>query len=262
MRILIGTPCAGGLVNQTYMTSVITEVFLQEERLKQQAHYNVGLYTLANESLISRGRNHIAQVALTQGWDRLIFIDADVSWTWPQFKSVIDNCDAKQNRGVVAGSCPLKTFPIRLNFMPYNDDEKFFPDYLKTAEGMVEMALSHGSPLIPVPYIGTAFMCIDVQVLRDLAPVTPWYTYPDPITHEDVKHWDFFPVGPIKNQFVSEDWGFCHIAREFGHSVYLDSDVIVNHTGPHTYSVQIEEVLKNVSEKRERERIANVHSHE
>lgn len=249
MRTLIGTPCGGGMVNQKYMTSLLTQAFLHSDRLKMQQRYALGLYTLANESLISRGRNHIAQVALAQEWDRLFFIDADVSWNWAQMKSVIDACSAKDGRGVIAGACPLKALPLRLNFMPFPEEQKFFGD-MQTPAGLLDMADERGGNLHPVPYIGTAFMCIDTQVLKDLTGTAAPYSYPDPDTGESLPHWDFFPVGPIKNHFVSEDWGFCHLAREAGHGVFVNSDVMVGHTGPYTYLVDVETELKNLSETR------------
>lgn len=251
MKTLVGTLCGGGQVSAMYHLAFGHQCMLNPDRLKEQKKYNIGQYLLWKESLISRGRNHIAQVAMSQKWDRLFFIDADMYWQWPHMKAVIDACDASEGRGVVAGSAPRKEYPLRLNFMPYPDDEKYFlPDNQPSAGGMIAMAIEKDTPLIPVPYIGTAFMCIDVKVFHDLADKTPWYMYPNPTTGESEKHWDFFPVGPVKNQFVSEDWGFCHLAREAGHGVYLHADVIVDHVGGHVFHVDTEAELKAYAESR------------
>lgn len=265
MKTLICTPAAGGMLTTKYVTSLI-ETLLSPEKIKLNHEarlkklpepYEIGHYTLANESLIGRGRNHCAQVAMDGGWDRLFFIDADVGWKWEQFKIVLDSCDAATGRGISAGACPLKTYPISLNFLPFKEGEKFFEmhDNLKSPEGMVEMGLASQYPMVEIPLIGTAFMCIDVAVLFDLKETRPFYMYPNPYTGEPTPHWDLFPTGPIENKFVSEDWSFCHYAREIGHKVWLNTDICVTHTGPHTFGVNLVEIEDKINAAKRLEKI-------
>lgn len=248
MKTLICTPAAGGMVTTTYLMSLIS-TFYSSKRLRDQQKYSLGVYTMANESLISRGRNHCATVVLDGGWDRLFFVDADVGYTWDQMQKVLDACDASKGRGIVAGACPLKTYPIGLNFLPFPEDEAPFEkfDMMKDPRAMLGMrALHNGAELVEVPMIGTAFMCIDRQVFEDLKATQNYYAYPDPDSGNLSPHWDFFPVGPIKNRFISEDWGFCHVAREAGHKVWVHTDVVVTHTGAHTFMCNFDEMKREV----------------
>lgn len=260
MRVLVGTPCGGGMVTNAYLMSMMTtmqEVFkhrmgTQQALIKQNPGYNendpnhvaqlsgaisqhsydLNLYTLAGESLIQRGRNHIAQVALSGGYDKLMFIDADAGWQWDQLKRILDN-----PAPVVAGLCPLKVYPITLNYLPFEEDEVHFKDGIRTLEGTKAMAQKHGSPLVKVPFVGTAFLCISRKVLMDLIENSDHYMYPNPSTGQPVSHWDIFKVQSIHGTYLSEDWGFCHKAREAGHDVLIDTEVIISHTGNHTFRV-------------------------
>lgn len=241
MRVLIATPAGGGMVNLLWAMSMI-DTFYNSARLRAQKHYDIGLYTVGSESLIQRARNHFAQVALTSNWDKLLMIDADVSWTWPQVQAIIES-----DKAVVAAACPWKTYPLNLNYMPFSDDDQFHPDGLKSPEALKAMA-EHYYPNpkteatkdvareVSVPFIGTAFMCIKREVLIAMAETATSYMYPNPHSGHLESHWDMFETKPLNNVYLSEDWGFCHKARELGFGVYVNADVIVNHTGAHTFS--------------------------
>ena len=73
--LLIATPCYGKLVGEGYLHSLLASIDL----LRQHQH-QVKVYTLGNESLITRARNNIVAYFLSSSFDRLIFIDADISW--------------------------------------------------------------------------------------------------------------------------------------------------------------------------------------
>ena len=231
MRILVGTPCGGGMVTVQYLLSFLA---CMEQIIKINAQapgsWHLGLYTLSNESLVARGRNHIAQQAIQGGWDKLFFIDADAGWRWDQFAAV-----ATAPAPIVAGTCPLKTYPISLNYLPFQDDEHYYKDAIRSPESLAAMRAGHGSPLIKVPFVGTAFMCIDVNVLKKLTEVAGPYQYPNPQTGNLETHWDFFKTEPVAKKYMSEDWGFCHMARQNGTDVHIHADVCITHTGSHTF---------------------------
>ncbi len=258
MRILIATPCGGGVATTQYMLSFIEtsqnvtnhkneiarQVVAQIPKFdSQNPHhqqslvatlnqhsYDIGLYTLSGESLIQRGRNHCAQVALTQSWDKLFFIDADAGWTWPMFKQIVDS-----PHPITAGLCPLKVYPISLNYLPFAEDEKYFVNAQRSVESTKKMTVANGSPLVKVPFVGTAFMCIDRSVLMKLAETCDDYVYPNPVTGQPESHWDFFKVQAIAGTYLSEDWGFCHLARKAGFDIHINTEVIISHTGNHTF---------------------------
>jgi hypothetical protein len=265
MRVLIGTPCGGGVVHTQYMTSVLTtmnnaqrhkEAVSQQalrqlqsqlpaglsneeivQRIQAPMHeilyrqtVDVGIFTLVGESLLQRGRNHIAQLSMMQGWDKLFFIDSDQSWTWEQFLKI-----AFSNQPIACGVVPLKNYPISLNYLPFREDEKHYKDAIRDPEALMRHKAANGGPEIKVPFIGTAFMCIETKVFRHLCEFVPSYQYPSPQTSLLETHWDFFSCKPIKESYLSEDWSFCHLARSKGIDVVINADVIINHTGNWTF---------------------------
>ena len=269
MRILIATPCNQGQAGMHFMASFnatdrhceIPRQFLMRDLMNlqralanpseftssqldiarnslgqvlSQPQYEVGLYTLGNESLLARGRNHCAQKALTGNWDKLIFIDADEGWTPEQFLKIVNSPFP-----ITAGLVPLKTFPIVLNHMPFKKDMVFCEPYdgLKTPESLWATSDHYKSNYVKVAMIGTGFLCIDVKkVLVKMAETTPHYQYPEPSTGYNETHWAFFDGGPIGDEYLSEDWNFSQKARDLGFDIVVDTDVIVTHTGQWTFS--------------------------
>ncbi len=271
-RVLIGTPAGGGQVTVQYMLSVL-EVFqkvmvmkqqifmrnnlrqakangvINEENLVALQHlegmalidFEIGLYTLSNESLLTRGRNHIAAVAIRQGWDKLFFIDADARFTFEQFLSVVT-----APHDFAAGACPLKCFPISLNYMPFEDDEHYYRDAIRSMDSFLKMKAGHKKQYIPIAYVGTAFMALSRNVLLKMAEVADEYQYPNPATGHLHTHWNMFAATPKHGKFMSEDWYACDVARELGFDVNLDTNVVISHVGNHVFSPDQAQLLKDI----------------
>src|SRR3990167_11436476 len=212
MKILVGTLCQQGQVYSNFLLSMLDvyqksilhknevarQIVAQIPNFNQQdpqhkatfdtnMHHHtldVGLYTLGGESLLARGRNHMAQVAMTEGWNKLFFIDADEGFTWENFMAI-----AGSPYPVAAGLVPLKTyvdyprsFKTSLNFLPFLEDECFFVGSLRTLESTLRLARAKKSDWIKVAFTGTGFLCIDVGVFAKLAETAEEYTYPSPRT--------------------------------------------------------------------------------
>lgn len=265
MRVLIGTPCGGGQVTVQFLLSFVdtmNQCMLHKQEISRQVvaqipdfdqknpqhaqalaqtlnkHcYDIALYTLSGESLLARGRNHIAAAALEQGFDKVFFIDSDEGWTWEQFRMVVES-----PHPLTAGCVPLKTytdypnsFRTSLNYLPFMEDEIHFDRAIRDLAATKRLAAAHKSPLVKVAFTGTGYMCIDKDVLIRMAEVVPDYNYPNPYTGEVTTHWAFFDGGPMDGQYFSEDWKFCDNARKLGFDVVIHTDVLVTHTGPTTF---------------------------
>jgi len=233
-RILIGTPAGGSMVTLQYMLSFIATAQGCRDKRKGKRPIDLGLYTLGNESLISRGRNHIAAQAMYQRWDKLLFIDSDQGWTFEQFQKIVDS-----DKPIIGGVSPLKTLPIALNFLPKENDETYFKDRMRSYESLLAMREGHKQAEINIGYIGTGFLCIDVKVLLKLSEFAEPFRYPSPKTGQLMTHWDFFPTRPYKKRSVSEDWGFVNLAREHGFEPWINADVVVTHTGQMTFDARM-----------------------
>jgi hypothetical protein len=73
--LLISTPCYGKVIGEGYVHSLLGTMAL----LAKKGH-TVKLSTVGNESLITRARNNQVAYFLSTKFDRLMFIDADITW--------------------------------------------------------------------------------------------------------------------------------------------------------------------------------------
>lgn len=264
-RILVGTPCGYGNASVQYMLSLfdvyrrVTDIkanifirnnlrvakekgMINEQNLQALSQLEaqnlvdieIGLYTLANESLLTRGRNHIAAVAIRQGWDKLMFIDADARFTFEQFLSV-----AGAPYDLCVGACPLKTLPISLNYLPFQDDEHYYRDRIRSVDSLLKMREGHNNQFVKVAYAGTAFMAISRKLLLAQAEWSEEYMYPNPSTGKLHTHWNMFGTYPQHGKFMSEDWSFCQQARDLGFDVMLNTGVIISHVGTQVFTPEM-----------------------
>lgn len=263
LRVLIGTPCGGGqLAVQHYVSimdlfRVVTQMkhqlfvrdnlraakaagMINETNIRQLEELEklplidmeIGIYTLSNESLLCRGRNHIASVAIRQGWHKLFFIDADAKFTTNQFMSIVTS-----PHDLTAGACVLKAFPIATNYLPFQDEKNYFTDNIRSMDSFIKLKEAHsGAKHVPVAFIGTAFMCISRKLLLAAAEVSEEYQYPNPSTGHMHTNWNMFATKPMDGKYMSEDWSFCHTARKLGYDVMLDTDVVIDHVGQWLFS--------------------------
>lgn len=261
IRVLIGTPAGNGEVSLSYLLSMM-DVYQNVTQIKHQIfirdnlrvakeqgvigeqqlnlwvelekqnmiEMEIGLYTLSNESLLSRGRNHIAAQAIRGGWDKLMFIDADSKFTFKQFWDI-----ATAPYDLACGVVPLKVLPIALNFLPFQDDEFYFRDRIRSIDSLFRMKEGHASNWLSVPFCGTAFMAISRQLLLRTAETSEEYQYPNPATGQLHTHWNMFDTRPMHGKFMSEDWSFCYRARELGYKCMINADVIIQHVGTLIY---------------------------
>ncbi len=267
MRVLICTPCGNGSVTVQYMLSLLSmfeSSAIHKQQIQQQIiaqspgfdpknpqhlqglqatlnqhTYTIGVYTMSNESLLGRGRNHMACTAMRQGWEKVLFIDADESWTWDDFKNVVS-----APHPIVAGVVPLKTyvhkphsFKTSLNYLPFFEDEKYYHRAIRDVASMERHAAAEGSPLIKVAFTGTGFLCIDINVFMKLAENADHYLYPSPDNGQSQSHWSYFDGGPINNMFLSEDWRLCDSARQAGFDIMVHTGVRIKHVGNEVFEV-------------------------
>ena len=83
----------------------------------------------------------------------------------------------------------------------------------------------------------TGCLCIDVKNLSHLAQFPKTYRAAHPETGNPTLMWDFFPVGVNSDsEYESEDFGFCSLARNSGQDVWLQTNIILPHTGAYTFN--------------------------
>lgn len=241
--VMIATPCYGGMMSHHYAISLMKTT---AELTRQGITY--GICAIPNESLISRGRNRCATLALNAKVDKLFFIDADMGWEVEEFLAIYNS-----DKPVVGGTALMKQLK---QFLVYNPLSEHVEELEKAGKltvnvphgtleelGIMRDAFANEKGEMPVKHIGTAFMCIDLKVLEKLKEHVPSYTQFDTVDPTVItQHWDFFSVGVKNGQYESEDWSFCTNVREkLGYQIHLNTGVICTHTGTHTYKLEPEQ---------------------
>jgi hypothetical protein len=229
MKILIATPCYGGQVTMNYLVSMI-ELF---DRCKSD-NFQIGTHFIGNESLITRARNSCAAEFLKSEyrWDKLFFIDADISWKYSQALALI-----KSDKSIIGGAYSVKRLPLSLNFKPLKQHAGYFRTLDKTMDEFAHYVEQENNDEneIPVEYLATGFMCIDRSVFESFSKDASRYSYPCLTTGKIVEHWDFFRCGTNNGAYLSEDFFFCSQAVKYGFQPYLNPTCLVNHEGQYVF---------------------------
>lgn len=237
--ILIATPAYGGLLHSDYVKSIVTTC--NELAFRDITH---GLYILPDESLISRARNRCAAFALKHGFDKLLFIDADLGWTLQDIQALLES-----EKLLVGGTYPFKQLtPSRLSYNPLDDailpQDVALRSYQELQYLKQNLADSKTGEL-SVQHIPTGFMLIDCSILKRLQEYLPSYQQEDTGKRTFERHFDYFPVRVVGDYYESEDWAFCSLVREhLDCGVWLNTNIVLRHTGKHTFTAGLDQDLK------------------
>jgi len=227
MKVMISTPCYGGLVTMNYMVSLLDT----QMRLMQEPDIEFTTHFIGGESLIPRGRNKAAADFLRSDFDKLLFIDADLSWTTEDLMLLLSS-----DKQLIGGTYPLKNFPITINYNPLEEHcGEFGRDRGFDSFRRFSLKYANEKGEVEVRHVPTGFLLIDRSVFEAIAPNVETYQSfaPDRMEVETMR--DFFPSGAREGEYESEDWAFCRIAKEAEIKVWLQTKIICGHTGQHTY---------------------------
>lgn len=228
MKVLVATPAYGSQVTLPYLSSLLDTV-----TALTNSDIDIKVKTLGNEALINRARNTLCYYARKKGYDKIFFIDADLSWSLDDFKRIV-----LSDKPVIGGTYPLKTLPISLNYNPLPHHYLMhFKEIGRTPEQTVKFGEAEGNANneVEVLHLPTGFMCIDIKVLDTLTEHVDAYKN-DVLGAPDETHHEFFATGVKNGTLESEDWNFCRVCRAHDISVWMNYTVIADHTGPFTFS--------------------------
>jgi len=240
VKIIIGTPCFGGMIHNGYFQSMIE---LAANFTKLNIPYEV--ITIGNESLIQRARNGIvARFMSDPTTTHLMFIDADITFSWIHIikllisdKELCGGCYPKKcfNWDKIKHYC-LKTPTISEDeLMAKSLDYVFNPIYHKEGKNII-IKLNNG--MAQVKDIGTGFMLINKSVITkmmDKYPETKFMNNVGGYGKNNVN--DYFYalfdccIDPVSKVYLSEDYLFCKRWIEIGGELWLDLGTNLNHTG-------------------------------
>lgn len=215
MNLFVAIPAYEGKVHVDTVRALLNEQALA-------LSLDIGFTTvfLPGCSLITMGRNQLAADFLASDADKLVFVDADVSW---EPGSLIKLASHKQD--FVGGAYRLK-----------QEQEGYPVGWLDKAELWAE------DGLLEVSTVPGGFLCLTRDVFAKLREAFPDRAY----SHYDFHGHAYFHAPFKDGRLYGEDSAFCAEYREAGGRVWLDPELkLTHHGGNVSYPGQIGDWLRS-----------------
>ena len=252
-HIFIATPCYGGQIGEPYFRSMMKLAILCN---KYDIPYTVS--TLANESLITRGRNTLVSFFMeNKDATHLFFVDADIEFNPEDMLRMV-----AYDKPVVVGAYPKKAINWESIISAARNSEKETPssieghssnyvvnfDFVKDEKGEVTPGVQINENLVKLKDAGTGFMCIRKDVIQKLFDAHEELKYVNDI-NVDMKYEPFMYslfdgiIDPVSRRYLSEDYTFCRRWQDLDGEVYLDPRTALNHVGHYTFRGNIRKLF-------------------
>lgn len=204
--VLIGFPVYDGKTEVEIAQEMYLSLYDKRVPVRKIHYYN-------GDSLVTRARNATAAAFLDMPEvEYLMFIDSDIRFHRWQIKRLREH-----NKGIVGGVYLKKKLPY---------------------QPVCNHKLGQEGELTLMREIGTGFMMIRRDVFEAMIEAFPERKY-KPYKHErqSENYYNFFDVGVCDETgyYLSEDYYFCKLARQLGFNVYLDQEILVEHSGRMLY---------------------------
>ena len=252
-HIFIATPCYGGQIGEPYFRSMMRLAILCN---KYDIQFTVS--TLANESLITRGRNTLTSFFMEHPQaTHLFFIDADIEFDPNDLLRMV-----AYDKPIVVGAYPKKAINWQsiVDAARRNDEETAQTieghssnyvvnfDFLKDDDGKPLPQIQIRDNLIKLKDGGTGFMCIRKDVIQQMFDKHPELKYANDINVDKKfeKHmYALFDciIDPESRRYLSEDYTFCRRWQNMGGDVFLDPRTALNHVGHYTFRGNIRKLI-------------------
>ena len=241
--LFVGIPMYGGLCYGATTKSLMDLAVLCKEH-----NIMMRTYFLFNESLIPRARNYVVDEFMRSDCEYMIFIDSDIRFNALDVFAMWHMMEERDDADIMCGAYPKKAISwekvksaVDQGFA--DDDPRNLANYIGD---YVFSPIANGSINInePVEVLesGTGFMMIKKNTFKKFLEHFPNYTYlPD---HSRTENFSgdreiglFFhcEIDPKTRRYLSEDYWFCHKAREAGLKTWLCPWIELEHTGTYTF---------------------------
>jgi hypothetical protein len=255
VHLMIATPCYGGMIGSAFMRSM-----LQTQNLLNQANIKFSFVSIDNESLVTRARNNLMAMFLTNPYPtHLMFIDADIGWDGTDIlrmlhwdKEVI--CGAYPKKGIkwadikkaVQADPSINDSQMEWHSSNYVVNMTWKDSPKKEGE---KIASVDGEGNVEVEDAGTGFIIIKRAVIDKIIKAMPELKYVNDMPlPEDIKKnsYSLFDTMhcPDTNRYLSEDYTFCRRWQKLGGSIWLDPRTQLSHWGGHTYKGNISKIFQ------------------
>jgi len=252
-HIFVATPCYGGQIGEPYFRSVLKLAILCN---RYDIPFTVS--TLANESLVTRGRNTLVSFFMeNKEATHLFFVDADIEFNAEDMLRMV-----AYDKPITVGAYPKKA----INWGSIVDAARKNPDetketieghssnyvvnfeFQKDDEGNRTNSVKIVDNLVQLKDAGTGFMCIRKDTIQKMFDHHPELKYVNDI-NVDAKFEPFMyalfdtMIDPESRRYLSEDYTFCRLWQMMGGDVWLDPRTALNHVGHYTFRGNIRKLF-------------------
>lgn len=196
MKTLIAIPCM----------DMVHTVFLKS--LLGMKRIGASAFSLSASSLIYDARNGLAKQAVTEGFDRILWLDSDMDFS-PDLMEML-SADLDEGREFVSGLYFTRKAPIKPNIFEscgyFHDDEK---------DEVTPLAVNYfkypKDTIFPIAACGFGGVMMTTDLVKRVGEKFG------------------LPFSPILG--FGEDLSFCSRARQLGVELYCDSRIKMGHVG-------------------------------
>ena len=206
MSVLIATPCYQGNLTTALFRSLVGIL-----DLCGREHIRCDVLLTEGEAAITRGRSNMAATFLRNDYKTFAMIDADIGILPEDFLKLL-----RLDKSVRGAAINLKTADHTELLNTYDLDGKRV-----TRATMPEIPFE-------ISLIGGAALLIEREVIEKLSEIEE-LQYIDPILGPGAH---IFAEQIVDDCLLSEDFAFCHLAREHGFSVWCEPSIVCSHHGP------------------------------
>jgi len=235
-NIFIATPMYGGMCTGLYTQSLIKTIGM----LTNHGH-QVSCHFMFNESLITRGRNHMVHGFLKTEATHLLWIDADIKFRAEDLLRMID-----ADVDVIGGIYPKKEINWNLVKQAVKDGKENLQNYtgafvVNLVDNAREVTVNRDEP-VEVENLGTGFLLTKRSVYEKMMETTPTYLADmNMVAGERIYAFFQDPICPVSQRFLSEDYFFCTEWRKLGGQVWAAPWCQLGHQGTYLFEGQLPE---------------------
>ncbi len=242
--IAVCTPMYGDVAHRTYINSVI----LLADALRING-YGMSLYTVGNESLISRARNTLVYQALkTKDLVGVLFLDADQGVDPLDVLSLIES-----EKEIIGGIVPKKYInwaQVRNAVLMKEEDLSLYSgQFAVSFLNDNSITITYNEP-IEVRHIGTGLMYVAAEVFEKLKPECKIYKngeVNDEIIEDGIVEFFTTHITEGTQELLSEDYTFCEKWRSLGGKVWAAPWIDSLHSGTYTFAGSFRHTVDMIS---------------
>lgn len=246
-HLFIATPAYGGLVGEAYLKSM-TKIGIMFSRYG----LNFTLCTIANESLITRGRNTLTGMFMADPkFTDMIFIDADIHFQAEDVLKLWARIVQNDNIKVAVGAYPKKTInwktiheAVKTQNISTEDMPKYQAAYVLNIKAGTDGKIPLLDGMIPVHDGGTGFMIFERSVIQAMMDAWPELHYTNDLGTNPA--WDPYMfalfdtmIEPESKRYLSEDYTFCRRCQQLGIQIFMDPTINLDHQGTYLFEGNI-----------------------